>query len=107
MKFRAAVLRQPRGKLTIETVEAGSLKPDDVLVRIRATSLCHTDLEVIEGQLVMPMPIVLGHEAAGTIEKIGGSVHGLAPGDPAAVMLGEQATARATGGTTSSTPATY
>jgi S-(hydroxymethyl)glutathione dehydrogenase/alcohol dehydrogenase len=82
MKFRAAVLRQPRGKLTIETVEAGSLKPDDVLVRIRATSLCHTDLEVIEGQLVMPMPIVLGHEAAGTIEKIGGSVHGLAPGDP-------------------------
>jgi S-(hydroxymethyl)glutathione dehydrogenase/alcohol dehydrogenase len=82
MKFRAAVLRQPRGKLTIETVEAGSLKPDDVLVRIRATSLCHTDLEVIEGQLVMPMPIVLGHEGAGTIEKIGGSVHGLAPGDP-------------------------
>jgi S-(hydroxymethyl)glutathione dehydrogenase / alcohol dehydrogenase len=82
MKFRAAVLRQPRGKLTIETVEAGSLEPDDVLVRIRATSLCHTDLEVIEGQLVMPMPIVLGHEAAGTIEKIGGSVHGLAPGDP-------------------------
>ncbi len=82
MKFRAAVLRQPRGKLTIETVEAGSLKDDDVLVRIRATSLCHTDLEVIEGQLVMPMPIVLGHEAAGTIEKIGESVHGLAPGDP-------------------------
>jgi S-(hydroxymethyl)glutathione dehydrogenase/alcohol dehydrogenase len=82
MKFCAAVLRQPRGKLTIETVEAGPLKPDDVLVRIRATSLCHTDLEVIEGQLAMPTPIVLGHEAAGTIEKIGEAVHGLAPGDP-------------------------
>jgi S-(hydroxymethyl)glutathione dehydrogenase/alcohol dehydrogenase len=85
MKFRAAVLRQPREKLTIETVEAGPLKSDDVLVRIRATSLCHTDLEVIEGQLVMPTPIVLGHEAAGTIEKIGESVHGLAPGDPVVI----------------------
>jgi S-(hydroxymethyl)glutathione dehydrogenase/alcohol dehydrogenase len=85
MNFRAAVLRQPRGKLTIETVEAGPLKPDDVLVRIRATSLCHTDLEVIEGQLAMPMPIVLGHEAAGTIEKIGEAVRGLAPGDPVVI----------------------
>jgi S-(hydroxymethyl)glutathione dehydrogenase/alcohol dehydrogenase len=81
MKFRAAVLRRPRGKLTIETVEAARLKPDDVLIRIRAASLCHTDLEVIEGQLAMPTPIVLGHEAAGTVEKIGEAVDGLAPGD--------------------------
>jgi len=71
MKFRAAVLRRPRERLTIETVEAGPLRRGDVLVRIRATSLCHTDLEVIEGQLVTPMPIVLGHEASGTIAALG------------------------------------
>jgi S-(hydroxymethyl)glutathione dehydrogenase/alcohol dehydrogenase len=85
MKFRAAVLHRPRERLTIETVESVPLKPGDVLVRIRATSLCHTDLEVIEGQLVTPMPIVLGHEAAGTIAEIGAGVSGLAVGDPVVI----------------------
>jgi S-(hydroxymethyl)glutathione dehydrogenase / alcohol dehydrogenase len=85
MKFRAAVLHRPRERLTIETVESVPLKPGDVLVRIRATSLCHTDLEVIEGQLVTPMPIVLGHEAAGTIAELGPGVSGLAVGDPVVI----------------------
>ena len=82
MKFRAAVLHRPNEPLAIETVEATALRPGDVLVRIRASGLCHTDLEVIDGQLVYPMPIVLGHEAAGTIEAMGADVHGLARGDP-------------------------
>jgi S-(hydroxymethyl)glutathione dehydrogenase/alcohol dehydrogenase len=81
MRFRAAVLHRPGEKLAVETVELDALKADDVLVRIRATSLCHTDLEVIEGQLVYPMPIVLGHEAAGTVEALGSGVSGLARGD--------------------------
>lgn len=85
MRFRAAVLHRPRERLTIETVESVALKPGDVLVRIRATSLCHTDLEVIEGQLVAPMPIVLGHEAAGTIAELGPGVSGLAVGDPVVI----------------------
>lgn len=82
MRFRAAVLRRPGERLSVETVELGALKPGDALVRIRAASLCHTDLEVIEGQLAYPMPIVLGHEAAGTVEALGPGVAGLAPGDP-------------------------
>lgn len=82
MKFRAAVLHRPRETLRIETVELGALKPGDALVRIRAAGLCHTDLEVIEGQLAYPMPIVLGHEAAGTVEATGDGVEGLKPGDP-------------------------
>ncbi|HYC13459.1 MAG TPA: alcohol dehydrogenase catalytic domain-containing protein, partial [Stellaceae bacterium] len=85
MKFRAAVLHRPREPITIETVEAEELGRDDVLVRIRATSLCHTDLEVIEGQLAYPMPIVLGHEAAGTIERVGEVVSRLRPGDPVVI----------------------
>ena len=85
MKFRAAVLHRPREPITIETLEAEDLARDDVLVRIRATSLCHTDLEVIEGQLAYPMPIVLGHEAAGTIERVGESVSQLRPGDPVVI----------------------
>lgn len=74
MQFRAAVLRQPKTPITIETIEAIALQPTDVLVRVAAAGLCHTDLEVIEGQLVYPMPIVLGHETAGTIEEVGSTV---------------------------------
>ncbi|MBL8705614.1 MAG: Zn-dependent alcohol dehydrogenase [Rhodospirillales bacterium] len=81
MKFRAAVLRQVGQPLAIETVEAAALKPTDVLVRIRASGLCHTDLEVIEGALPYPLPIVLGHEGAGVVEAVGSAVRQVKPGD--------------------------
>lgn len=81
LQFKAAVLRTPRTPLAIDTITARPLGPEDVLVRIRAAGLCHTDLEVIEGQLVFPMPIVLGHEAAGVIERVGSAVADLAIGD--------------------------
>src|ERR1700759_746396 len=81
LQYRAAVLLEARTPLSIETVTASALKADDVLVRIRAAGLCHTDLEVIEGSLRFPMPIVLGHEAAGIVEQVGPAVHGVAVGD--------------------------
>jgi S-(hydroxymethyl)glutathione dehydrogenase/alcohol dehydrogenase len=56
-------------------------RPSDVLVRVRAAGLCHTDLEVIDGSLRYPMPIVLGHEAAGVIEEVGPAVRQLKQGD--------------------------
>jgi S-(hydroxymethyl)glutathione dehydrogenase / alcohol dehydrogenase len=81
LKYKAAVLHAPKTPLVIETAEAEELKADDVLVRIKAAGLCHTDLEVIEGALRNPMPIVLGHEAAGIVEKVGPQVRGVAVGD--------------------------
>jgi len=80
--FRAAVLTAPGERLRIETIEAGPLQPGEVLVRVAAAALCHTDLEVIEGQLRYPMPIVLGHEAAGTIEAVGAGVDEGRIGEP-------------------------
>src|SRR6201986_2669500 len=74
LNYRAAVLHAPQTPLSIETVTASALKPGDVLVRIGAAGLCHTDLEVIDGALRYPMPIVLGHEAAGVIEEVGSGV---------------------------------
>ena len=71
MHFRAAVMHEANAPLTIETVELKPLQPGDALVRIRAAGMCHTDLEVVERQLAYPMPIVLGHEAAGTVEALG------------------------------------
>src|SRR5579864_7333324 len=81
VKARAAVLRQTRTPMTIETVEVGPVAPGDVLVRIRAASLCHTDLEAIEGSLAVKLPAVLGHEAAGEVAEVGAEVTELARGD--------------------------
>jgi S-(hydroxymethyl)glutathione dehydrogenase/alcohol dehydrogenase len=67
--------------MSIETITATDLQPTDVLVRIRAAGLCHTDLEVIEGSLRYPMPIVLGHEAAGIVEQVGSAARGVKVGD--------------------------
>jgi S-(hydroxymethyl)glutathione dehydrogenase / alcohol dehydrogenase len=74
MRFRAAVLRTPGGSLTLETVETLPLAPGEVLVRVGATGLCHTDLEAASGQLASPLPVVLGHEAAGTVAAVGQGV---------------------------------
>jgi S-(hydroxymethyl)glutathione dehydrogenase / alcohol dehydrogenase len=52
-----------------------------VLVRVRASGLCHTDLEVIQGSLAYPLPIVLGHEGAGVVEAVGAGVTLVKPGD--------------------------
>ncbi|MFG1372346.1 Zn-dependent alcohol dehydrogenase [Xanthobacter oligotrophicus] len=81
LSYRAAVLHEAHHALTIETVTAEPLRANDVRVRIRAAGLCHTDLEVIEGGLRNPMPIVLGHEAAGVVEEVGPAARGVAPGD--------------------------
>jgi S-(hydroxymethyl)glutathione dehydrogenase / alcohol dehydrogenase len=80
-KARAAVLRQTSEPMTIESVDVGPVAPGDVLVRIRAASLCHTDLEAIEGALAVKLPAVLGHEAAGEVVELGPGVTDLAIGD--------------------------
>src|SRR5262245_26923424 len=81
LHYQAAVLHEARSPLQIETVTAAPLAPSDVLVRVRAAGLCHTDLEVIDGSLRYPMPIVLGHEAAGVIAEVGPAVRRLKTGD--------------------------
>ena len=59
--------------------------PGEVLVRMGAAGLCHSDLSVIDATIDWPVPVVLGHEGAGTVEEVGPGVTGLAPGD--AVVL--------------------
>lgn len=81
VQYRAAVLHAVQTPMVIETITSAALKPTDVLVRIRAAGLCHTDLEVIEGSLRYPLPIVLGHEAAGVVEKVGPGARGVKVGD--------------------------
>ena len=81
MRFKAAVLEAVGTPLVIREVEVAPLKPSDVLVRNRASGLCHTDLEIIQGQLAWPLPVILGHEGAGVVEAVGSDVTLVKPGD--------------------------
>ena len=78
---KAAILRRTNTEMTIETIDVGPVGPGDVLVRIKAASLCHTDLEAIEGAVAIALPAVLGHEAAGEIAEVGAEVSDLGVGD--------------------------
>jgi alcohol dehydrogenase len=89
MRIRAAVLRQmglpaPYAQsrpLSIEEVELAPPGVGEVLVRIRAAGLCHSDLSAINGDRPWPLPIVVGHEAAGEVVELGQGVTGLSVGD--------------------------
>ena len=89
MKVKAAVLREtglsrPYAQshpLVIETVNLEPPARGELLVRIVAAGLCHSDLSVIDGSRPRPLPMVLGHEAAGEIVELGEGVEGLAVGD--------------------------
>ncbi|QMU74991.1 Zn-dependent alcohol dehydrogenase [Streptacidiphilus sp. PB12-B1b] len=60
-------------------------EPGEVLVRIAAAGLCHSDLSVIDGTIPFPVPVVLGHEGAGTVEAVGPGVTHVVPGDHVAL----------------------
>lgn len=67
--------------LAIEPLDLAPPGAGEVLVAIRAAGLCHSDLSVINGDRPRPMPMVLGHEAAGVVEAVGEGVDDLSPGD--------------------------
>ncbi|WP_068076630.1 NAD(P)-dependent alcohol dehydrogenase [Novosphingobium lentum] len=81
MKIRAAVAREIHGTFTVEDVDLVEPNADEILVRLVATGICHTDLAIIEQIMPIPLPYVLGHEGAGIVERTGSDVTGFAPGD--------------------------
>jgi S-(hydroxymethyl)glutathione dehydrogenase / alcohol dehydrogenase len=82
---RAAVLHEAGTPLVIEEVELDPPGPGEVLVRVAAAGVCHSDLHLAEGHLGDGRrPIVPGHEGAGLVEAVGPAVADLAPGDPVA-----------------------
>ena len=81
MQIDAAVLDERRGRLRVQEVELGDPRDDEVLVRLVATGVCHSDIAVVTGDLPLPTPIVLGHEGAGIVESVGSTVSTVKPGD--------------------------
>ena len=82
--MRAAVLYEAQTPMTIEEVSIDGPRDDEVLVQVKATGACHSDYHVIDGSwhgAGYPFPVILGHEAAGIVEKVGADVHSVKAGD--------------------------
>ena len=80
-KIQAAVLRKKGGPLKIESLELEGPRDDEVLVRIVASGICHTDIDFCDGWDDADNAVVLGHEGAGVVERVGKSVKSFKRGD--------------------------
>jgi len=81
-EIRAAVLRQRGGPLKIESLQMEGLREDEVLVRLVASGICHTDIDFVDAWAESDEALVLGHEGAGVVERVGKSVKRVKRGDP-------------------------
>ncbi|MGH3437536.1 MAG: Zn-dependent alcohol dehydrogenase [Sciscionella sp.] len=77
----SAVLEQPSRPLQIQEIDLDAPHQGEIKVELVATGVCHSDIAVYTEQLPNPMPVVLGHEGAGTVVEVGDGVTDLAPGD--------------------------
>jgi S-(hydroxymethyl)glutathione dehydrogenase / alcohol dehydrogenase len=78
---RAVVFTTPDRPVEVQDVDLAEPGPDEVLVRIAAAGVCHTDLHVRRGDWPVPAPLVMGHEGSGVVSAVGSAVSGLVPGD--------------------------
>jgi succinate semialdehyde reductase (NADPH) len=79
--MKAAVLSEIGGPLAIEDIPQPHPKAGEVLVRVAACGVCHTDLHVIKGEVAFPLPAVLGHEISGVVAEVAADVRAVRPGD--------------------------
>ncbi len=88
MKITAAVVPARSAPFELQTLDLAAPQADEVLVRIVASGMCHTDLHARDGYFAnLPFPIVCGHEGAGIVEEVGAAVSDLAPGDPVVISF--------------------
>ena len=81
MKTRAAVLWELNSPWSVEEIDLDPPGPNEVLVKMAASGMCHSDEHVLTGDLPFELPIVGGHEGAGVVQQVGSNVSWLAPGD--------------------------
>ena len=80
-EVRGVVARAKGSPVTVESIRVPDPGPGEVLVRVQACGVCHTDLHYREGAITDDFPFLLGHEASGTVEEVGSDVDSVAPGD--------------------------
>ena len=79
--MKAAILNEIDRPMIVEDLPTPSPRAGEVLLRVAATGVCHTDLHVMKGEVAFPTPCVLGHETSGTVEAVGDGVTNVAVGD--------------------------
>ncbi|AMM21842.1 geraniol dehydrogenase [Frondihabitans sp. PAMC 28766] len=87
MEITAAVIREVGGDVALEKVDLETPRADEILVKITAVGLCHTDIATIAGALPFPMPGVLGHEGSGIVAEVGSDITKVVPGDRVAISF--------------------
>ncbi len=85
--MKAAVMRAPNAPLSIEEVETSKPGPREVLVRLKAVGVCHSDVHFWDGAFPAELPTILGHESAGIVEQVGSMVSAVKPGDHVVSIL--------------------
>jgi Zn-dependent alcohol dehydrogenase len=85
LKIRAAVLEETGGRQHVTELDLADPRDGEVLVRLRASGVCHSDQNAIDGTAATPCPAVLGHEGAGVVEAVGPGVSRVRPGDHVAL----------------------
>ncbi len=99
MEIKAAIAKAPHAPFAIESVRLEAPRPDEVLVELVATGVCHTDVAIVEQILPLPLPYVLGHEGAGVVVEAGSAVTGIGKGDHVVLTFGSCGTCgRCSGG---------
>ena len=81
MKIQAALVTAPQQPIRVETLDLDPPRAGEVLVRIKACGVCHSDYHLITGATKHPLPVVPGHEGAGIVEAVGDGVTHIKPGD--------------------------
>jgi len=87
MQITAAVCRETAQPFTLETLQLESPRDNEVLIKVVATGICHTDVNMRNTNGFTPKPTVLGHEGAGIVEQVGRSVRKVKPGDPVVITF--------------------
>ena len=81
VETEAAILWERHSDWSVEPIELDPPKDGEVLIRLAASGMCHSDEHLVTGDLPVPLPVIGGHEGAGVVEEVGPGVTGLAPGD--------------------------
>ena len=81
MKIAAAILKAPKQPFSVEQVDLDEPRPGEVLVKLAAAGVCHSDWHLASGATKHPMPVVAGHEGAGIVQAVGEDVTGITSGE--------------------------
>jgi aryl-alcohol dehydrogenase len=81
VQIKAAVTRAPHAPQSLEIIDLAEPRDNEILVRVVATGVCHTDVAMRDQTFPVPQPIVLGHEGAGVVERVGQSISKVKAGD--------------------------